>query len=124
MSDVLVEFAQPLLVDLPEDVDVYTRERTLSLAAGLWNIVVMAEVEAPNVHPSEPAWLDLRAVQESIDIVRDIADDSPPDEETISVLRMMAARKQNVAPTDRRFVEKVSVKKIGDGVVVTATSMS
>lgn len=122
MSDTLIDFAQPFLVDLPEDVGVDTQEKTLGIAAALWNVIVVTEVEAPDIHPSEPEWVNQRAVRESMALIRDIVDDSPPDEETITVLRTMALRKREVAPDDQRIVDKVTVRKKGGRVVVSAAS--
>ncbi len=122
MSDTLIEFAQPFFTDLPDDLDVETHEKTLGIAVAVWNIVVMAEWEDPPLQPSDPEWLNLKAIRAAIESIRDIGDDSVPAEETTTVLRTMALRKRVMAPDDHRIVDRVTVRRKDDGVVVTAAA--
>ncbi len=118
MSDTLVEFAAPLLDDLPVDARIDDYSAALDFAAGIWNFLTLLDREHDLSRTKVPvdsaqmfAFLDEIAF--ATGKTRDQAFD---------FLQLFTARKHRLFPDDRRIVGAVDVEDDGDRVHVVAVS--
>jgi hypothetical protein len=110
MSDTLVEFAEPLLDMLPKDRAVAEVRSVLGLASALWNLSVVSQQEP----------------EKSEELRREVVDaiEAAGMEECLAakLVELMAERKRQLFPDDRRIVAGVEARRQGDMINIHALS--
>jgi hypothetical protein len=109
VSAALEQVARPLLDAMPQERGITGTRTIFLLTAASWNVSVC--------HPPERADMELQTLCQ--DFMKDTGGFA---EDTLAVLRRLAARKRELYPADHRLVLSVEVVDEGDHFYVTAIS--
>jgi hypothetical protein len=112
MSDTLVAFAKPLIDELPDDIQAGQLEFLFLLAMGAWNAVLLSQQGGEGSLEEELRTLSLKLAEHT---------EAPPPV-MLSMLRILAERKQRLFADDPRVVVTVHVAGEAPHFRILATS--